>query len=401
MKSLFRLAPALVFVVLGSSGLFAANPLKVFVLAGQSNMQGHAHLRTFEHVGMDAASAPLLSKMQNSDGKPRVCDDVWVSSIGSSEQEKVGRLTVGFGAERGGPKIGPEFLFGIHMQEALGEPILIIKTAWGGKSLHTDFRSPSGGAYEFTDEQLDNIRKRGNDVAEAKSAKAEATGHYYRLMIEHVREVLGNIKRVYPDYDADAGYELAGFVWFQGWNDMVDRGVYPSRDKPGGYDLYSQLMGHFIRDVRKDLAAPKLPFVIGVLGVGGPVSKYGPDQKRYSAVHQNFRDAMAAPALLPEFQGNVAVVKTEAFWDLELSGLLARRDEINREMKKKTQESKLSRDQQQKLRTEWMSAEFSKREQTILETGTSNAAFHYLGCAKIMARIGEGFAEALLEQSPR
>ena len=54
----------------------------------------------------------------------------------------------------------------------------------------------------------------------------------------------------------DAGYELAGFVWFQGWNDMVGRDVYPNRDKPGGYDLYSRLMAQLIRDVRKDLSAP-------------------------------------------------------------------------------------------------------------------------------------------------
>ena len=38
------------------------------------------------------------------------------------------------------------------------------------------------------------------------------------------------------------GYELAGFAWFQGWNDMVDSGTYPNRDKPGGYDAYSTAM---------------------------------------------------------------------------------------------------------------------------------------------------------------
>ena len=386
-----------ILVVLAFAPLLpAAGPLKVFILAGQSNMQGHAQVRTFEHIGMDPATAPLLAEMENADGSPKVCPDVWVSSIGSSESEKTGPLTVGFGAERGGPKIGPELTFGIYMQKALGEPILIIKTAWGGKSLHTDFRSPSGGAFEFTAGQLENIRKRGNDVEKARVEKVEATGHSYRLMIQHVRHVLNDIKRVYPQYDASGGYELAGFVWFQGWNDMVDGGVYPSRDQPGGYDLYSDLMAHFIRDVRKDLEAPALPFVIGVLGVGGPVAKYGPNQKRYSAVHQNFRDAMAAPGSLPEFQGNVAVVKTEEYWDLELSAIKARSDAINRELKKRTADNKLSRQQQETLRNELQAKEFSQRELTILKTGSSNAAFHYLGCAKILARIGKGFADALV-----
>ena len=59
-------------------------------------------------------------------------------------------------------------------------------------------------------------------------------------MLGHVLKVLGDIKRVYPAYDAKAGYELAGFVWFQGWNDMVDSGTYPTRGQPGSYDAYSK-----------------------------------------------------------------------------------------------------------------------------------------------------------------
>jgi len=62
---------------------------------------------------------------------------------------------------------------------------------------------------------------------------------------------------------------LAGFVWFQGWNDMYDGHTYPNRHKPGGYDEYSRFMACFIRDVRKELRAPNLPLVIGVIGVHG------------------------------------------------------------------------------------------------------------------------------------
>lgn len=54
-----------------------------------------------------------------------------------------------------------------------------------------------------------------------KAAKEKETGVYYRLMIEHVQKVLGDIKRVVPSYDPAQGYEWAGFVWFQGWNDIV------------------------------------------------------------------------------------------------------------------------------------------------------------------------------------
>ena len=65
-----------------------AKPLKVFILAGQSNMQGHAHVRTFDHIGMDPETAPLLQEMRDADGTPRVCEEVWISSICSRGGEK-------------------------------------------------------------------------------------------------------------------------------------------------------------------------------------------------------------------------------------------------------------------------------------------------------------------------
>ena len=119
-----------------------AEPLKVFILAGQSNMQGHAHIRTFDAMRLNAQAAPLLKDMIDDDVAPRTCDKVWISSIGSADTERTGRLTAGFGADARGSKIGPEFTFGITMEKLIPGPILIVKTAWGGKSLHTDF-SPS------------------------------------------------------------------------------------------------------------------------------------------------------------------------------------------------------------------------------------------------------------------
>ena len=143
-------------------------------------------------------------------------------------------------------------------------------------------------------------------------------------MIEHVRKVLADPKRVYPDYDAAQGFELAGFVWLQGFNDMVDGHVYPNHNKPNRFDLYSELLAHFIRDVRKDLAAPNLPFVIGVMGVGG--------LKDESVDMLAFRRAMAAPAAMPEFKGNVVAVQTAPFWSEEL-GAIDKKHEKVRQMR--------------------------------------------------------------------
>lgn len=382
------LVPLLVFL-LCVDGHSAESPLKVFLLVGQSNMQGHAKVETFEHIGMDPETVPLLREMQDAEGMPRVCEEVWISSL-STNGVRSGKLTAGFGADE--EKIGPEFTFGITMQKLLGEPILIIKTAWGGKSMHTDFRSPSAGEYVFSEAQVERFEKQGKDVNAIKAEKKAATGHYYREMMDHVKLVLSELSQVYPDYDAKAGHELAGFVWFQGWNDMVDSGTYPERDKEGGYDDYSGLLTQFIHDVRSDLSSPKLPIVIGVMGVGGPVDRYEADQARHKATHQNFRDAMAEPALSPDLKDTVAAVLTENYWDMELDGLVKRDEKLKQEIRK----LKLGGKEAQAKREELRDEEFSEEELEVLERGVSNAAYHYLGSAKIMAGIGKGFAEEMM-----
>ena len=375
----------------------ATKPLKIYLLVGQSNMQGHAAERTLEHLGMDPKTAPLLKVIRNADGTAKAQKNVWISSIEPSLEsgEKHGRLTVGYGAGGRGPKIGPELTFGITMQNHVGEPILLIKTSWGGKSLNTDFRPPSAGPYEFNQQQLENFKKRGKDEDEVRKEKTERTGVYYRLMLEHIHKVLANIRRVYPDYDAKAGYKLAGFVWFQGWNDMVDGSTYPTRGQPGSYDAYSKNLAHFIRDVRRDLKAPKLPFVIGVMGAGGPIAKYGQDQKRYAGIHGEFRKAMAAPAKLSEFKGNVTAVFTENYWDLQLSELVNRNGKVNAKRRELSNDQTLTREQRDNIIADFTTKLFTKKELKILEVGTSNAAYHYLGSAKILAQIGKAFANAL------
>ena len=390
---------SLLSFVTGDAFADEKQPLRIYILAGQSNMQGHAEVRTFDAMRLNPATAPLLKKMVDTNGSPRVCRRVWITSIGSADQEQTGQLTAGFGAQGRGPKIGPEFTFGITMEDNTEGPILVIKTAWGGKSLNTDFRPPTAGPYEFSDTQLQQFRDQKKDIDQIQAEKKNQTGHYYRLMIDHVKSVLKNPGRVCPDYDAEAGYQLAGFVWFQGWNDMVDRGTYPERDQPDGYHQYSQLLTQFIHDVRKDLSAPELPFVIGVLGVGGPVREYGPDQKRYSAVHQNFRDAMAAPASLPEFRGNVTAVLTENYWDQEVTQLRARERDLKPqqdEIEQAIKSGQLSKTDGQAAIEKLYAEHFSERERTLMRDSVSNAEFHYLGSAGITGQIGQAFAQALL-----
>ena len=356
---------AIVVVLLLASveAMAADKPLKVFILAGQSNMQGHASVTTFDSLADDPKTAPLLKKMRDKDGKPRVAEKVWITSVGcqgdayTDLREQTGKLTVGYGAfGLEGNRIGPEFTFGLTMEKRLNEPVLIIKTSWGGRSLHTDFRPPSGGAYAWNESELAQKKKRDEDIEKLKAEKVKATGVYYREMIAHVQKVLKDVKRVVPDYDEKKGYELGGFVWFQGFNDYVDGGVYPDRMKPGGYDLYADLLGHLIRDVRKDLSAPKLPFVIGVMGIDGL-------EKGKKPPMANFREAQRKPGTLDEFKGNLFTVETAPFWDDELDALKERMDRLNGKLDAEfKKDPKLTREEKEAARTKAAEEQFKPEE---------------------------------------
>lgn len=382
LSAFFSMA-AMAFLTLAS-----AKPLKVFILAGQSNMEGHAQTKTFPAIAKDPETADIHKKMVGSDGEAVVLDDVWIAYSygnfsGDPVGKKSGKLTAGYGSQHhvGTGKIGPEFTFGIYMHEALGEPVLLIKDAWGGKSLKVDFRPPSGG-------ELDDEKNK------------EKAGRYYDLLIEHVKEVLADPKAVYPDYDPKEGYEISGFVWFQGFNDMV--GPYPPADPSKGrkgakdFSEYSRLLACFIRDVRKDLSAPELPFVIGALGVGG-------EDAGANAVA--FREAMAAPAKMEEFEGNVAAVFTHEYWPAELDAVRAKEGEVKKAFAERQKEIKAMEGGERKKATEALNQEIrvatekalTKDELFLLDHGISNQGFHYWGSAKFFARIGKAFAETMMD----
>jgi hypothetical protein len=391
-----------------------AKPIKVFILAGQSNMEGPANISTFDYIGDDPATAPLLNMMRGADGKPVTCAGVSISYLTGADENNFtlnGKLTAGYGSMWGmdptkpGDKIGPEFTFGITMDSAFDEPVLIIKAAWGGKSLHTDFRPPSAGPYVMPKETRELWEKHpqgahGIPKAEDRpmwhAEKSAATGVYYRLMTEHVKRVLADPKQVMPEYDAAQGYEIAGFVWLQGFNDMVDGHVYPNHDKPDRYAMYSELLAHFIHDVRKDLNAPKMPFVIGVMGVGG--------LKDQSTSMVSFRQAMAAPAEMPEFKGNVLAVETAPFWSDELGDIDAKRAQIGQmgwflETNHKDHanaDGKMNPEQKKEYLRKLEADLFTPAELALWKRGASNAGYHYLGCAKTFALMGKHFAEANL-----
>jgi len=372
---------AFVILAVAQTAWTEGKPLKVFILAGQSNMQGKARVSTIDRLRMTEDSRPLYRDMTEDDGTPVTVEGVHVAYFTSGRQgevEHAGPLNPNLREERDfqpGDGFGPEYTFGIYMRKHLKEPILIIKTAWGGKGLLNDFRPPNA------------------QVGEG------ATGPYYTKMMEGIEKVLADPGKYHPAYDKDAGYEIAGFVWFQAWNDLVN-GFYPAyyeqnKEREGEYLYapYARLMATFIRDVRNDLEAPDMPFVIGVVGVGGAIDDEGNNQYW-------LRRAQEAPAAMPEFAGTVKAVRTEAYWDMELvrvqKKLRAAVDKILDEQDY-TGGPRARNYKFNEMRGEVAPEVLTAEELKLLQTGSSNAPFHYEGSAYIYGKIGKAFAEAMAE----
>ena len=254
-------------------------PVKVFVLAGQSNMEGQAVADldgrdynegrgTLNFLLSDPAKAARFGHLRDAQGKWVVRDDVWVRYRREHGPLLSGPLTVGCSVYGDGHHFGPELQFGHVLGDYFTNQVLLIKTAWGGKSLFKDFRPPSSGG---------------------------EVGPYYRKMLAEIHEALANLATDFPGYES-GGYELAGFVWYQGWND----GCEPQTAVP----QYEANLVNLIKDLHRDLDAPHLPIVVGEL-TGPWVQAPGE--------WATLRRAQAAAAAHPDFKGNVLFVETHDF----------------------------------------------------------------------------------------
>ncbi|MCA9171487.1 MAG: hypothetical protein KDB23_27650, partial [Planctomycetales bacterium] len=204
-----------------------------------------------------------IGRWRDAQGDWRERDDVWIHYL-----DRKGHLRPGYGARP--DRIGPELGFGTVVGDHFAAPVLLIKLAWGGKSLAVDFRPPSAGG--------------------------DGPGAYYKELIERTRHVLAHLDQELPEL-AGKQVELVGIGWHQGWNDRINQAF---------NDAYTTNLAHLIRDLRRDLNAPQLPFVIAETGMSGR------DEKHPRAL--SLMRAQAAVAELDEFRGNVAFVGTRDFF---------------------------------------------------------------------------------------
>ena len=250
----------------------AKENVKVFVLAGQSNMQGHGKVAADERANGGKGSLEWLVKNPATENKYSGLVDEqggWVErpDVQIVYLDRKGNLSPGFGHREG--YIGPELGFGQVVGNAFESPVLLIKVAWGGKSLAKDFRPPSAGG---------------------------EVGPYYKELLKLIRQTLRDAPTLFPHY-SDCEFELAGFGWHQGWNDRVNQAF---------NDRYEENMVHFINDIRKDLENSGLPFVIAETGMSGW------EEKHPRAV--SLMKAQAAVAQREAFRGNVGFVGTKDFF---------------------------------------------------------------------------------------
>src|ERR1043165_3824309 len=331
---------------------FVASPhagektVKVFILAGQSNMEGKAPNSLLEFQAKDEKTKHLFAHLRKDD-KWIVRDDVFVKFL-----DRHGPLTIGFGSPG---RTGVELEFGTLIGDYYDEPVILIKAAWGGHSLVKNFRPPSAGfpadkILEKELAQMQAIVKKSNEKNKKDAPLPtmedlkKQYGASYRMMMAEVKDVQANYAKLFPPLKNYKKLDIAGFVWFQGWNDQY-----------GGQDEYASNMEHFIKDVRKDLGVPKLPIVIAAMGQNG--------SKPATGAMLTIQKAQLAMNDIAEFKGNLKAIRTELLVDKAAEDLYPK----------------------------W------KENQEQWNKVGGDHAYHYLGSAIWFNRIGKAMGEAMLE----
>lgn len=232
------------------------------------DLKGHGDLATLNQEGK-------FTWFADDEGKWTVRNDVtyWETRISKEELGSGGPLT----ATSNGRFMGPEVPFGYVMGTYHEEPVLLIESSMGNRALSFDFRPPSSGKTE-----------------EEKANKF--CGYEYDAMVAGVHKTLKNIDKVVPNYQGQ-GYEIAGFVWFQG-----------HKDKNVPKEVYEKHLVNLIQDLRKEFKTPKMPAVVATVGFGGMEMDPG------HFMTWEAQMAVGDPKQHPEFVGNVASVDTRPFW---------------------------------------------------------------------------------------
>ena len=272
-------------------------PVKVFILMGQSNMLGMGE------VGPETTKGTLAYLTKTQKRYPHLVDEAgnWTSrrdvryvfvmhNRGNMQLVQNDWLTVQ------GKTIGPELQFGHIMGQVLDEPVLILKTCIGNRSLGWDLLPPGSERFTFDGKTYAGYKDDTPSWVEGEEKKPVAwyAGKQYDDDTANAKKVLSDLIKYYP---GAAIYEVAGFVWWQGHKDQ----------NPAHASRYEQNMVKLIQCLRRDFEVPNAPFVLAT-GCGNP-GRTGLGLQIAEA-----QLAMNDSQKHPEFAGNVKCVDSRDFW---------------------------------------------------------------------------------------
>jgi hypothetical protein len=277
--------------------------VKVFILMGQSNMLEMGNVAgdkdgTLEYAVKKEGLYPFLI---DDEGKWTPRQDVRNVAVmgsggpGKTQLRKNEWLTVS------GGKIGVEQGIGHHLGNALEEPVLILKSAIGNRSLGWDLLPPGSPSYEFKDPKdgktyvyagYGESPDRWEKGTEPKPIAWKA-GLQYDGDVARTKEVLENLDTYYPGAKK---YEVAGFFWWQGDKD---------RYNAGHAEKYERNLVNLIAALRKEFNAPNAKFVCATLGQTNKDKAEGNEKLILQAMF-----AITAPKQYPKLAGSVATVYT-------------------------------------------------------------------------------------------
>ena len=279
--------------------------VKVFILLGQSNMLGFGRVGPKETKG----SLEYLIKekgkysfLVDDEGRWTVRQDVRYvhvmdqRGVDYKDLEKFSDVKNEWLRVKG--KFGPELGFGHVLGNALDEPVLVLKACIGNRSLGWDLLPPGSERYEFEGKLYAGYKDAASSWVKGEEPKPVPwyAGRQYDADTAHAKAVLKNLKKYFPDYQ-DQGYEVAGFVWWQGHKDQ--NAAHAAK--------YEENLVRLIKSLRKDFDAPNAKFVLatgcGNRGTEGFGMKIADAQLAMNDVKK-----------YPEFKGNVRAVDTRDLW---------------------------------------------------------------------------------------
>jgi len=280
-------------------------PVQVFILMGQSNAVGMGNVAGDKDGTLEKAvkTEKLYPYLLDASGNWAERNDVrnvqvMVGKGGGmnvlhNEWLKVGKS-----------KIGVEFGFGHQIGDFMDEPVMILKSCIGNRALGWDLLPPGSEGFEFTTKDNKTGKEvtyvhpgyKGSPERWEKGTEPKPIAWYagkqYDDDVANAKKVLSELDKYYP---GAKGYEVAGFLWWQGERDC-------------GSELstrYEQNLVNLIKSLRKDFNAPNAKFVIATLGEA--TKGCGGNTEIVMNAHMAVDGKTGK---YPEFKGNVATVYT-------------------------------------------------------------------------------------------